>query len=290
MTTPSLPSPDQVITSAAGIVGTPTRIDVLKAKPGRRCTWRITGPRGSAIAKAYTSDRAVAVATKVASLDLSQTDPIGQNVITPQVLAVEPDLRLLIVSDLPGTPWSDRFNHPEDSIHFGIGSALARWHHQWRNETPLGLKPHTSELEWAALQRQADRVAEPTRSQLLNKAAQLIDPWAHTTVVHRDLYEEQILYSPGTGVSLIDLDDSALGPAELDVGNILAHLDLAHIRNPAGRVDRIIDEFLDGYITEAPLDAELLARCRALTTLRLCCLHKDLRDVLVVKRRPLVLW
>jgi hypothetical protein len=34
--------------------------------------------------------------------------------------------------------------------------------------------------------------------------------------VHRDLYEEQVLL--GERVALIDLDDAALGPPELDIG------------------------------------------------------------------------
>lgn len=40
-------------------------------------------------------------------------------------------------------------------------------------------------------------------------------PWECTTVVHRGLYEEQILAR--TTVGLIDLDDTHLGPPDLDL-------------------------------------------------------------------------
>ena len=42
--------------------------------------------------------------------------------------------------------------------------------------------------------------------------------------MHRDLYEEQLL--AGERIGLIDLDDAALGPPELDLGNLLGHVEL----------------------------------------------------------------
>jgi hypothetical protein len=76
-------------------------------------------------------------------------------------------------------------------------------------------------------------------------------------------------------VGLIDLDDGALGPPELDVGNLLAHLELLARRS--GRdLGRMGTAFLDGYLTAgASLDAALLTRCRTLSLLRLACLHKN---------------
>ena len=85
--------------------------------------------------------------------------------------------------------------------------------------------------------------------------------WECTTVVHRDLYEEQIVL--GDQVGLIDLDDAALGPPELDVGNLLAHLDLLELRSGED-LDRARRAFLAGYSTAVRLDPELLERCRTL--------------------------
>jgi hypothetical protein len=86
------------------------------------------------------------------------------------------------------------------------------------------------------------------------------------------LYEKQVLL--GDDVGLIDLDDSALGPPELDVGNLLSHLELLARRS--GRdLGPMGTAFLDGYLTAgASLDAALLTRCRTLSLLRLACLHR----------------
>jgi aminoglycoside phosphotransferase (APT) family kinase protein len=94
-------------------------------------------------------------------------------------------------------------------------------------------------------------------------------------VVHRDLYEEQVLV--GERVGLIDIDDAALGPPELDVGNLLAHVELLERRR--GRdLAREMQAFLDGYAERGPaLDEALLDRCRRLTLLRLACLNDDVR-------------
>jgi aminoglycoside phosphotransferase (APT) family kinase protein len=91
--------------------------------------------------------------------------------------------------------------------------------------------------------------------------------------VHRDLYEEQILL--GDEVGLIDLDDTALGPPELDAGNLLAHVELLSLRS--GRdLGVMSEEFLAAYVRAgAPLDWRLVDRCRRLARLRLACIHDE---------------
>ena len=79
--------------------------------------------------------------------------------------------------------------------------------------------------------------------------------WAPATVVHRDLYEEQIMVDERIG--LIDLDDSALGPPELDVGNLCAHIELLGSGRPDLECgDR---ELLGGYRNAPVLPST--ARC-----------------------------
>jgi aminoglycoside phosphotransferase (APT) family kinase protein len=76
-------------------------------------------------------------------------------------------------------------------------------------------------------------------------------------------------------VGLIDVDDAALGPPELDVGNLLAHVELFEHRR--GReLAREMQVLLHGYGETGPaLDEALLDRCRRLTLLRLACLNDD---------------
>jgi Ser/Thr protein kinase RdoA (MazF antagonist) len=135
--------------------------------------------------------------------------------------------------------------------------------------------PHSAEREieilTSRIDRTPDEIAAAVRVELPSVAA---GEWAPATVVHRDLYEEQIMVAERIG--LIDLDDAALGPPELDVGNLLAHVDLLALRCGTDLTPPV-DALLDGYRHSGPpLDTALLARCRALTLLRLACIHEDL--------------
>jgi Ser/Thr protein kinase RdoA (MazF antagonist) len=106
-------------------------------------------------------------------------------------------------------------------------------------------------------------------------ARQLGASWACSTVVHRDLYEEQVLV--GERIGLIDLDDAALGPAELDIGNLLAHLQLLALR-AGNALAGLAVPLLEGYSASgATLDQALLDRCRKLSLLRLAGIHRDPR-------------
>jgi hypothetical protein len=101
------------------------------------------------------------------------------------------------------------------------------------------------------------------------------EPWTCSTVVHRDLTDARILI--GDRVGLIGLDYAALGPPELDVGNLLAHVDLLALRS--GRdLTETCEEIVLGYEGFGEnLDDELLDRCRRLARLRLACVHGDSR-------------
>ena len=73
---------------------------------------------------------------------------------------------------------------------------------------------------------------------------------------------------------MVDLDDAAAGPPELDVGNLIAHLELLGLRGGRSLTNEI-DALLDGYATAGPdLDGTRLDRCRRLTLLRLACIHR----------------
>ena len=84
-------------------------------------------------------------------------------------------------------------------------------------------------------------------------------------------------------IGLIDLDDTALGPPELDIGNLYGHIDLLELRSGLD-LSGITETFFGGYSrTGPPLDASLLERCRSLTLLRLTCIH---RNISVLERLP----
>jgi Ser/Thr protein kinase RdoA (MazF antagonist) len=247
------------------IVGTPLVLEELKSKQGRRRTLRAVGPRRRAIVKAYRSERAPLVAARVRSLAGGPAEPH-----VPEVLHVDATLRLVVLSEISGPPLREALLADDRGQCARAGAALRRWHAFWLGAAPRPLVPHTAERELEILFAWAER-AEPALAETVRRAAAgLSAEWPTTTVVHRDLYEEQILLGPSIG--LIDLDDAALGPAELDVGNLVAHVELLGLRSGRG-LHGAVAALLGGYGEDA-LDSELLDRCRRLALLRLACIHE----------------
>jgi Ser/Thr protein kinase RdoA (MazF antagonist) len=252
------------------LLGAPVSYEELKHKPGRRLTVRARGPRGTAIVKVYGSERASVVAGRVAALASGPPEPA-----VPAVLDVDPDLQLVVLSDVPGRPLREALLDGDLAACARAGVALGLWHAAWRDAPPGALQAHTAEREVAILRTRTGAASPPVAETLENAIRHLSGQWACTTVVHRDLYEEQVLV--GERIGLIDLDDAAVGPPELDLGNLVAHVELLELRRsrdlaPEKRV------LLDAYTEAGPaLDVELLDRCRRLTLLRLACLNDDPR-------------
>jgi Ser/Thr protein kinase RdoA (MazF antagonist) len=248
------------------LVGTPLSIEVLKDKPGRRRTVRAHGPLGTVIAKSYASTRAPVVAQRVGALRCGPEQPE-----IPRVLLADPVNRLVVLSDVPGRPLSSAVIAGHLDTCVNVGAVLGRWHHAWSGRTPPGFRLHRIEDELTTL---AERASGATAA-VARAVAELADwarrPWPCPTVVHRDLYEEQIVI--GEGVGLIDLDDAAAGPPELDLGNLFAHLGLLARRH---EIDDgpVVSAILAGYASSgAEVDEERLDQCRYLSDLRLAALH-----------------
>jgi Ser/Thr protein kinase RdoA (MazF antagonist) len=257
-----------VIEALESLLGPPVALEELKHKPGRRRTLRATGSRRTAIVKLYESDRAPVVAARLGALAAGPPEPV-----VPRVLHVDPERRLLVLTEVRGTPFRDAIVAEDTAACVRVGAALASWHRALPNVRPDGLAPHTIDDEVRILVERADGAPPEIASMVRSALPELRDAWPCTTIVHRDLYEEQILI--GDRVGLIDLDDAALGPPELDLGNLLAHIELLGLRT-GDRVAPAIEALLGGYgpqrLDESPLD-----RCRRLALLRLACIHHEPR-------------
>jgi Phosphotransferase enzyme family len=252
------------------ILGAPVQLEQLKHKPGRRTTSRAVGAGRSAIVKVYASERAPVVAARLGALAAGPAEPD-----VPEVLLCEPELHLVVLSEVPGLPLREALLAGDVDTCARAGAVIGAWHRAWQGRSPDAFAPHTAERELEILhlriERASPEVAEAARGAL---PAVADAAWGYPTVVHRDLYEEQVLVAERIG--LIDLDDAALGTPELDVGNLVAHTDLLGIRADAD-LSTATDALLEGYGRTGPaLDASLLARCRALTLLRLACIHEAL--------------
>jgi Ser/Thr protein kinase RdoA (MazF antagonist) len=253
------------------VLGHPVQLETLKHKAGRRTTYRARGARRNAIVKVYASGRAPTVAARIAALAHGPDE-----VEVPTVILCSPELHLLVLSEVPGVPLREALLAGEADACARAGFALGAWHRTFQGLQPGPLAVHTLERELEILRDRIKiappEVAKPVRTALRS----VVDrAWPSRGAVHRDLYEEQIMV--GERIGLIDLDDAALGPPELDIGNVLGHLDLLELRSER-RLGAVIDALLHAYRESGPeLDPALLSRCRSLTLLRLVCIHEEPR-------------
>jgi Ser/Thr protein kinase RdoA (MazF antagonist) len=250
------------------LLGGPVELQTLKYKPGRRLTLAARGSRGRAVVKLYASQRAAVVAERLRALAAGPVEPV-----VPRVLLVDQGLHVVVLSWLPGTTLRRALLLGDDAGCLRAAAALGAWHRSWCGVDSIALAPHSLERELEILHAAAGRSAWTGAPAAVAHAERAARPWAPRTAVHRDLYEEQLLLDRRVG--LIDLDDAALGPPELDLGNLLAHVELLALRsgrNLAGSIRMIVA----GYRREGPvLDPALLDGCRRLALLRLACIHAE---------------
>lgn len=252
----------------AGLIGGPVSFEELKHKPGRRRTLRAVGTAGGAIVKLYASDRAATVAARVAALRDGPDEPM-----VPRVLLCDPARRMVALSYVPGTPLSRAVQAHDRAACARAGRALGAWHAFWSGRAPRSMRRHTSDREMKAIDARADALEAGTAERVRRLARRLMPAWSCPTVVHRDLYEDQVMV--GARVGLIDLDDAALGPPELDIGNLLAHLELRALREGNGAAGAAAP-LLEGYAASGPvLNPLLLDSCRRLSLLRLAGIHRE---------------
>jgi hypothetical protein len=224
----------------------------------------------TAIVKLYASDRATTVADRLGALG---TVPPG--VAVPRLLLSDTVLHMVVVSEVPGEPLTGALLDGDVAACRCAGAAIGSWHRSWRGRAPAALCQHGADRELEMLHKCADAVSPRLAEAVRTASADLGEPWTCSTVVHRDLTDVHVLM--GERVGLIGLDYAALGPPELDVGNLLAHVDLLSLRS--GRdLAEVGEEIVRGYEGFGDnLDDELLDRCRRLARLRLACIHAEPR-------------
>lgn len=93
---------------------------------------------------------------------------------------------------------------------------------------------------------------------------------------HRDLYPQQIIVGRSR-CGLVDLDELCVGPGELDLGNLLAHLFLDEAQGagaPRGRADGTARAILRGYARVGPFDSQAVLAYLGASVLRLATLNR----------------
>jgi hypothetical protein len=254
----------------ADLVGRPVVFSQLKPRGAHPAAVRARGPQGCVIVKVHRPALAAAVAARLRWLALGPAEPV-----IPQVLMARPDLGLLILTQVGGDPLRHAILAGDRSALWGAGAAVATWHQANAGAEVGVFRAQTLDRELELLARLRAQAPRPIAQRVDMLAPALQGSWPCSTVVHRDLGEERILV--GDLVGLIDLDDVGLGPPELDVGNLLAHLSLLASRERRS-LEAPARDFLRGYVDAGgDLDADLVARCTGLSALRLACIHADPR-------------
>ncbi|MBT9257921.1 glycosyltransferase [Phycicoccus sp. MAQZ13P-2] len=217
---------------------------VLRRVAGRRATFAARRADGEAVVvKAFASPRARGNARRLAALA-----DAGLSDVVPTALATSDDGCVGVVSFRPGTVMEDLSDDAWLDACAATGGVLRRLH-----DSGAALdRRWTSADECAQLLRRA-----PAGCRDVAAAEAAAAPPDGTLVPsHRDLHPRQVVAVDGaSGVCLIDLDDAALAPRGLDVGNMVAHLRREVVVGRRGLEvgEAAVDAFLGGY-GDAPAD------------------------------------
>jgi len=187
-------------------------------------------------------------------------------VIVPQPLAALPDRHLWLQQKVTGARMTDLLGavQPQlDELGYRTGKALAILHSSTVAQQVVGGKKWTITDELAVLRQRLAAVekARPEWSGRINavarsceQLAQLLLPSADV-FIHRDFYPAQLLVPDGAPqqIVILDFDLATTGPAALDVGNYLAHLQEQALRETGDEtgLSGYEQAFIAGWQTES---------------------------------------
>lgn len=212
------------------------------------------------------------------------TTPFGWTL--PRPLGVVPELGIEFFSRVPGVPLSElaeQAGFPELCHRVGLG--LKEFHSlPIALDTEWGLPQKVARLSdnaeaFAALIPSAKKRIGSTRDEIVARLRALPPSPAH--LAHCDFHADNVLVD-GEKISLVDLEDCAMGDPDEDRGSMYAQLSSLAIRTPnrekAERLRRGRSAFLSGYLDGHLLTDESLNAHAALHLLlyaHQCLRHPD---------------
>lgn len=244
-------------------------------KPRRRCV--VSFADGAVLLKLFRPGRMGDVAARYSAL--ARNAEFGaMRVALPDAVCADSDG--LLWHATAGEPLLAKLGKPEgEGFAAAVGNGLAKLQQStipWTDQHDASDEIETV-ASWVAAASAAFPHAEERLEQLRRCHARAAPP-AHAkrlVPAHRDFHDGQIL-AAGGGLVLVDLDTACHAPAELDVGNFLAHLRLRALEGNDARWGRINSAFLSGYAESAGHDAIEPGRLRwyeAGALLRLACVY-----------------
>ena len=198
----------------------------------------------------------------------------------PDVLAIDTTAGTVTYATLPGGRLIDVLQTSAAvEAMSALGSVLRTLHAAPR---PSGVHLHDAAREarvvtdaTTAIAPYAPELARRATRAAVAAARRLTDLAVPTPVpVHRDLHDKKVLLTPGGRLGLLDFDTLALGDPALDLGNLLAHLELRALQHRCTPADteRLAAALLDGYHAGSHIRRRAAAYAQA-TRVRLACVY-----------------
>ena len=249
---------------------------VISHRPGKRAVVRLE----YAFAKAVRSGRggSVADAHRRAAAVLSR----GFSV--PEIASESGDA--IELTAIPGRTLHDLGADPATSAH-EWRTAWRAWRAAWVEALQAGegegFPLHDAGDEARILREWADRATETIgatgRWSLRDIADRLVRgleraPASPARFAHRDLHDKQLIWHDERGIGIIDLDTCARADPALDLGNLLAHAELAVAQGrwAPERADIAADEILRAA-SDLGIDAAAVGAWRRAARFRVACVH-----------------
>jgi hypothetical protein len=261
-------------------------VTVLRYRPGRQCTLRLTfsDPASRRVyAKIYREHIARRVARALE--ELGKLGPWPELEI-PRVLLYEPEEGVVLLEEVKGTSLEERMESGADPGGSSrlAGLAVARLHsldppdlRRWSVDEELAtLVEHRQGLQTRAGVTAGRAEHALARAEELAARLRSVPP----VVLHRGLDQQRILLQDDRA-GLVNMDDVAVGAAEIDLGSLLAHLEVAGLyrHGDPERYTKAEWELLQAYRSAQPFYRDALEAARGLALLRYAAVNADNQQI-----------
>jgi Ser/Thr protein kinase RdoA (MazF antagonist) len=212
-------------------------VSVLGYQPGRRVATRVRIGAQEAVLKIFAKPRARGNHRRLTTLaNTSAAD------LVPAPLGVDERGHVGLVEFVAGTPLADLRGDRLTEAACEAGEVLRRLH----GSGAVLDREWSIDKELVQLRRTAGARTREAIEGAIERCSH--DVGNGSVPAHRDCYPAQAVVG-SAGVRLIDLDDAAMAPPGLDVGNFTAHLikDAAVGAVPDEVARRAATAFIDGY-------------------------------------------
>ena len=241
-------------------------VEVLRYLPGRRVATLVEHGRELAVVKVFASPRARGNVRRLHALAGSRAAAL-----VPSVLGCDAAGHVLAVTyrhgvlpgSVPDADYAAQF--------VPIGAGLRRLHDSGTELDRL--------WEWEQEVTQLRRGAVPATTDLVETLVSSTRWLGGAALVpaHRDFHPRQVVLGADRSVAFIDLDDAAMAPRGLDIGNMLGHLvrERATGARSVAATAAASEAFLEGYGACAGIDEGLVTAWTMLTVARLAGLAES---------------